>query len=243
MAAGRPSASIPPVPIGCAAAQASHELRTPANALLGHLELLLGGAFGPLGGELRRALGEAQQAGLTLLRAIEAHLDQAADGAEPVDLLALLRTAGAVPAVRRGRAPSTAEPRMPSAGPVLAARGRLVVLGDPGWLAELAGSLVALGRRAARDGAPARLEVAADRATGDRILSLVWPPGSTFRPAARLRLVEAVLALHGRRLAVRPDRLALRWPAARLGALPSAAGSPRRRTPKVNKFEGLRVVP
>lgn len=44
----------------------SHELRTPANAILGHLELLLGGSAGPLSSELRGSLGEIQQAALQL---------------------------------------------------------------------------------------------------------------------------------------------------------------------------------
>lgn len=44
----------------------SHELRTPANAILGHLELLLSGSAGPLSSEIRNSLGEIQQAALKL---------------------------------------------------------------------------------------------------------------------------------------------------------------------------------
>jgi hypothetical protein len=51
----------------------SHELRTPANAILGHVELLLSGAMGPLTGEMRASLGNIQQASLDLM----AQIDQA----------------------------------------------------------------------------------------------------------------------------------------------------------------------
>ena len=51
----------------------SHELRTPANAILGHVELLLSGAMGPLTGEMRASLGNIQKAGLELM----AQIDQA----------------------------------------------------------------------------------------------------------------------------------------------------------------------
>jgi len=51
----------------------SHELRTPANAILGHTELLLSGAMGPLSAEMRGSLGSIQQAGLDLM----AQIDQA----------------------------------------------------------------------------------------------------------------------------------------------------------------------
>ncbi|MGI9493288.1 MAG: histidine kinase dimerization/phospho-acceptor domain-containing protein [Geminicoccaceae bacterium] len=51
----------------------SHELRTPANAILGHVELLLSGAMGPLSAEMRGSLGTIQRAGLDLL----AQIDQA----------------------------------------------------------------------------------------------------------------------------------------------------------------------
>ena len=50
----------------------SHELRTPANAILGHLELLLGGSAGPLTSELRCSLGEIQKAALQLSKQIGA---------------------------------------------------------------------------------------------------------------------------------------------------------------------------
>lgn len=44
----------------------SHELRTPTNAILGHIELLLSGAAGPLSIEIRTYLGDIQRAALTL---------------------------------------------------------------------------------------------------------------------------------------------------------------------------------
>ena len=45
----------------------SHELRTPANAILGHVELCLSGAMGPLTHDMRAALGTIQQASVDLL--------------------------------------------------------------------------------------------------------------------------------------------------------------------------------
>ncbi len=52
----------------CAAAwlNLSHELRTPANAILGNVELLLSGSAGPLSSEMRSSLGEIQRAALDL---------------------------------------------------------------------------------------------------------------------------------------------------------------------------------
>jgi hypothetical protein len=49
----------------------SHELRTPANAILGHVDLLLSGALGPLARDVRASLGNIQEAGLGLLVQIE----------------------------------------------------------------------------------------------------------------------------------------------------------------------------
>lgn len=44
----------------------SHELRTPANAILGHAELLLSGSAGPLSSEMRASLGDIQRAAAAL---------------------------------------------------------------------------------------------------------------------------------------------------------------------------------
>ncbi|MGI9487167.1 MAG: histidine kinase dimerization/phospho-acceptor domain-containing protein [Geminicoccaceae bacterium] len=62
----------------------SHELRTPANAILGHLELLLGGSAGPLSSELRCSLGEIQQAALQLSKQIGAAVELAEGIPTPV---------------------------------------------------------------------------------------------------------------------------------------------------------------
>lgn len=45
----------------------SHELRTPANAILGHTELLMSGVMGPLPNEARASLGDIQRAGRDLV--------------------------------------------------------------------------------------------------------------------------------------------------------------------------------
>lgn len=44
----------------------SHELRTPANAILGQIELLLSGSAGPLSADLRASLGDVQRAAVAL---------------------------------------------------------------------------------------------------------------------------------------------------------------------------------
>jgi len=62
----------------------SHELRTPANAILGHVELLLSGSAGPLSCEARAGLGDIQQAASTLTATISE----------------LVRLAGDIPASR-----------------------------------------------------------------------------------------------------------------------------------------------
>ena len=48
----------------------SHELRTPANAIAGHVELLLSGSAGPLSADMRSSLGEIQRAAATLTATI-----------------------------------------------------------------------------------------------------------------------------------------------------------------------------
>lgn len=48
----------------------SHELRTPANAIAGHVELLLSGSAGPLSAEMRSSIGEIQRAAATLTATI-----------------------------------------------------------------------------------------------------------------------------------------------------------------------------
>lgn len=58
----------------------SHELRTPAHAILGQTELLLSGAIGPLSTEMRASLGDIQKAGAILL----AQIDQAIRLAEEI---------------------------------------------------------------------------------------------------------------------------------------------------------------
>lgn len=44
----------------------SHELRTPTNAILGHVELLLSGVMGPLTADMRGSLGDIQRAAINL---------------------------------------------------------------------------------------------------------------------------------------------------------------------------------
>ncbi len=61
----------------------SHELRTPANAILGHAELLLSGAIGPLSSEMRASVGDIQKAGLGLLAQIQTVIEAGQAFSEP----------------------------------------------------------------------------------------------------------------------------------------------------------------
>lgn len=53
----------------------SHELRSPLNVILGYIEMLLDGAFGPLADEQRSTLRKVRQQSFTLLEMITALLD------------------------------------------------------------------------------------------------------------------------------------------------------------------------
>ncbi len=72
----------------------SHELRTPANAILGHAELLLSGALGPLSAEMRASIGDMQKAGLGLLTQIQLAIEKgqalSASGSSAADIDALV---------------------------------------------------------------------------------------------------------------------------------------------------------
>ncbi len=61
----------------------SHELRTPMNVILGHVDLLLSGDLGPLSPEARACLGDVQRAGVGLLEQIRQAIDCAEALAPP----------------------------------------------------------------------------------------------------------------------------------------------------------------
>jgi hypothetical protein len=87
----------------------SHELRTPANAILGQAELLASGGGGPMSADMRAGIGTIQAAGRALLGRIEqlirlgeelrmaaspmpdASAGPAPDASEAADLVALIR--------------------------------------------------------------------------------------------------------------------------------------------------------
>lgn len=72
----------------------SHELRTPANAILGHVDLLLSGSAGAISSEMRMSLGEIQKAAL----ALQAQLGTVIRLAEEIPMAVNDRTAqGPVP--------------------------------------------------------------------------------------------------------------------------------------------------
>lgn len=69
----------------------SHELRTPANAILGSVELIISGAMGPLSSDIRASLGKIQRASLDLnaqiAKAIDVGQDLSFSSSFPVDVI------------------------------------------------------------------------------------------------------------------------------------------------------------
>lgn len=76
----------------------SHELRTPANAILGHVELLISGAMGSLSSDIRASLGDIQRAGQDLkaqiAKAIETGQDLSCSTPFPPEIIALMDQLG-----------------------------------------------------------------------------------------------------------------------------------------------------
>lgn len=80
----QPAQRLPDLPSGPQVTLAdwlniSHELRTPANAIQGHLDLLTSGALGPLSSEARASIGEIQRASRDLVAIILHTIDAAQD--------------------------------------------------------------------------------------------------------------------------------------------------------------------
>jgi len=72
----------------------SHELRTPANAILGSVELIISGAMGPLSSDIRASLGKIQRASLDLnaqiAKAIDVGQGLPSSSSFPVDVIDLV---------------------------------------------------------------------------------------------------------------------------------------------------------
>ncbi len=193
---------------------ATHELRTPVHAILGHLDLLAAGAFGPLGSEVRACLAEMQRAGLALAERV-AQLHRLADtpraqpSVEPVwfDLTAALWAATG-----------------PWSEPAADQRS-LSVLGDPVALAWLVEALAAtLGARSNR-AVVVQVSPALPDCAG-RSLKVAWADGASLTWATSdWRLATTIMALHGGSLGRQSAQLVLTWPAWRVLERPARAQS------------------
>ena len=214
---------------GLGSPRLSHELRTPLNAILGNTELLLDGSAGPLSNEARACLGDIQAAGHRMLRAVQLLLDLchartrppiADDG--PLDLIGLLRAAQAA-ASRSGPG---------QAVHVLPASGRCLLRGDARWLRALATALVELHLTDRRGDDPLLVAVGQCPAPATTAAVRLW--WRDFDPdqvaALPIALIDAILDLHGGRVALTAHGLQLDWPAPGLTPVgPLATGCGRDR--------------
>jgi signal transduction histidine kinase len=164
-------------------ADASHELRTPIAAIMGHVEVLQRGAAGN-----RRDLDESLAAmhlisermsrlvsDLLMLTRFEQASDQLR--AEPVDVRQLLRDAA--------RAARFSAPRHPVA---LEPPPRMVALGDRDALERILANLIDNAARYCPAGT--RIEVGARRGEDGRVELLVSDRGPGVRPEERERIFE-----------------------------------------------------
>jgi hypothetical protein len=194
----------------------SHELRTPAIAILGQAELLASGGGGPMSADMRAGIGTIQAAGRALLGRIEqlirlgeelrmaaspmpdASAGPAPDASEAADLVALIRagwTGGGLQ-VRPDDA------TLPLALPSL-------------WLTVLASiiadlpSASASSARTAGAGADWWLDVT-DGPHSELALSA---PAIDCLPAAHLEMIRTLSTLVGARALGEGTALTLQWPA------------------------------
>lgn len=186
-----------------------HELRTPMNAILGGVELLLDGSIGPLSAEARACLGDVQVAGRQLMRRIDwlMLLAQVNAAASPrhvavLDLAGLVRAAlASAPAVEDGDARPCEE-------------GAFLVRGDGFWLEVLAQALAEVCRSREDAGAP-RLQTLPTRKDGRSGMGVVWPGvARSVLPPVPLSLIGAIVDLHGGEVTASERSLWLIWPRA-----------------------------
>lgn len=190
----------------------SHEIATPLNALLGHLDLLLDGSLGPLTPEVRASLHDVQkaardvgrQASLLLLLA-QVKGATAERRAEQVELRGVFTRAWQ--AHGGWRAGGDLRLEIPAG---------FVVTGEPETLQSMAETVVDLyldnaAGSAVREPRCLRLDVAEPGA-----LRIAWADlEPADLPAVHLAMLEALVKRQGARLEMAPGRLVVRWPVER----------------------------
>jgi signal transduction histidine kinase len=196
------------------------EVRTPLNAILGNVELLIDGSVGPLSSQARTCLGDIRAAGQSLMRDLQALLDlcHAKTARSPasglaLDLLEMLERALVAAGGRSAQVRPT--------------DARLIVRADSAWLASLVSAIVELPSPGITD--TDRLTVAvesADPPSRDATVDIMWPAFSPERvDPLRMALVDAILVLHGGSSALIAAGVRLHWPACRVVDLGRATPS------------------
>lgn len=192
----------------------SHELRTPANAIMGHVELLLSGALGPLSSEMRASLGDIQRAGLGLLNQVDRVIEVGQElpcpnfSSSDIDLLAdLLDDAWA-------KADNTRDDRIETSLPDV----RSPQEHQPTrWLRLAATLLTSLGVRPPRSegpaGAPPLPSLCEFHHSHLSELRLPYPVSERADFSLTLTMLESALMMTGGILEHRPGELFLIWPA------------------------------
>ena len=213
---------------GLGSPRLSHELRTPLNAILGNTELLLDGSAGPLSNAARACLGDIQAAGQRMLRQVQLLLDLCHARTRPaitegaLDLIELLRAAQAA-----------APPSGPGATlQVVPADACCLLRGDPRWLRALAAALVELHLSDGQVDDPLLVTVGECPApAAAAALRLWWRHFDPDQVAALpIALIDAILDLHGGKVALTARGLQLDWPApsmVQVGPLAAGCGRPR----------------
>jgi signal transduction histidine kinase len=187
------------------------EVRTPLNAILGNVELLIDGSAGPLSSQARSCLGEIRTAGQRLMHDLQALLDlchvktaRSPASELTLDLLELLE-----------RALMAAGGRTAQVRP---ANACLIVRADSAWLGTLVTAIVELPLPGIAD--TDRLTVAVgsgDPRSRDATVDIMWPGLSPDRiDPLRMALIDAIVGLHGGSSAAIADGVRLHWPACRV---------------------------
>ena len=217
--AGRPAAHADAL-AGGAWPLVYDEIRTPLNAILGNVELLIDGSAGPLSSQARSCLGDIRAAGQRLMRDLQTLLDlcHAKTVGSPaselaLDLLEMLERALVAAGGR------SAQIRPAEAG--------LIVRADSAWLGTLVTAIVELSPPEVADADRLTVAVASgEPPSRDAAIDIMWPGFSPDRvDPLRMALVDAILGLHGGSSAVTAAGVRLHWPACRVVDLGRATPS------------------
>lgn len=207
--AARPVAPDPSAGPMVAWSAIGHELRTPMNAILGGVELLLDGSTGPLSADARACLGDVQVAARQLMRRIDwLMLLAQVNAATSPRHVAVLDLAGLV------RAALASAPAMEDGDTRPCEEGAFLVRGDGFWLEVLAQALAEVCRSREEAGTP-RLQTWRTREDGRSGVGLVWSGAAPWvLPPVPWSLIGAIVALHGGEVTASEGSLWLIWPRA-----------------------------